>query len=575
MHSVIAQRIGIWGALALAVCLETGCSPAHHRRVADRQAMAILKEKTPLVPNMDTEFSLEGGATHGLDRLPEHTDTEEALGAERESEKGARVVSLKEALAMAVSQSREYQTQKEMLYLAALSLTVARNAYTPIFSSGASARVANQPQDVARAIDEVAGTQTSLIQRDTEVVQQYNAAGSANNAGTILLRSGANLATSFNIDFLRFLNGDPRWFVRSSLAASVTQPLLRGAGYQVTMENLTQAERSTLYALREFTQFRKDFVVRIVQSYFGVLQDKDSLRNQWRSYQSYRRTAEIQRALAEEGRIPKSDLGQIEQSLLDNESAWINTVRTYRRSLDQFKILLGLPTQTRVILDDRDLSELTIVHPQLAPEVAVEVALATRLDVATARDRVADAERQVGLAANRLKAQLDLALSGSIDNEPGSLNPFALDAERARGSAGLTVDLPVERTGERANYRSALIRREQSSRQLTLLEDNLKLQVWESWRALDQAKRSHELSERGVALAERRVEEQELRAELGKVNGLALVDAQTALINSRNRRTASLIGHTLARLQFWNSMGLLYIKDRGLWEEPSHALKQP
>ena len=86
-------------------------------------------------------------------------------------------------------------------------------------------------------------------------------------------------------------------------------------------------------------------------------------------------------------------------------------------------------------------------------------------------------------------------------------------------------------------------------------------------RTLDQAKRNYEISEVGVKIAERRVEEQNLLAELGRAKAQDQVDAQNDLISSKNQLTQALVGHTIARLQFWNNMGILYIKDHGQWEE--------
>jgi outer membrane protein TolC len=74
-----------------------------------------------------------------------------------------------------------------------------------------------------------------------------------------------------------------------------------------------------------------------------------------------------------------------------------------------------------------------------------------------------------------------------------------------------------------------------------------------------------------VKLAERRVEEQDLLAELGRAKALDQVDAQNALNDSKNQRTQALVTHTIARLQFWNNMGILYIKDNGQWEEVQDA----
>ena len=49
------------------------------------------------------------------------------------------------------------------------------------------------------------------------------------------------------------------------------------------------------------------------------------------------------------------------------------------------------------------------------------------------------------------------------------------------------------------------------------------------------------------------------------------VDAQNDLLNSKNQRTQALVAHTIARLQFWNNLGILYIKDNGQWEEMTNA----
>jgi len=309
----------------------------------------------------------------------------------------------------------------------------------------------------------------------------------------------------------------------------------------------------------------------VAQTYYGVLSARDAVRNNWLAYQSFQQNVDRSRALAAEGRIAQSDLGQVEQALLTSATIWIGSIRSYKQNLDQFKILLGLPTDARVILDDKELEGLRIVHPVILAEEAVQVALVTRLDLATSRDRKADAERQVYVAADGLKPMLNLVVSGNIDNKPGSNNPLDLDLERARGSMGLNLELPIDRKAERNRYRAALIQKEQAARQLQLQEDTIKLQVFDTWRRLDQAKRNYEINELGVKLAERRVEEQELRAELGKVTGRELVDAQSALVSSRNSRTTALVDHTIARLQFWNNLGILFIKENGQWQEVNDA----
>jgi hypothetical protein len=67
------------------------------------------------------------------------------------------------------------------------------------------------------------------------------------------------------------------------------------------------------------------------------------------------------------------------------------------------------------------------------------------------------------------------------------------------------------------------------------------------------------------------VEEQELLADLGRAKALDQVDAQNSLLSSKDQLTQALVAHTVARLQFWDNMGILYIKDNGQWQEPNKA----
>ena len=86
-------------------------------------------------------------------------------------------------------------------------------------------------------------------------------------------------------------------------------------------------------------------------------------------------------------------------------------------------------------------------------------------------------------------------------------------------------------------------------------------------RKLDQAKRNYETSVLGVDLNRRRVEEQDMLAELGRGTAEAKVAAQNSLTSSMNQRTGALVNHTIARLSLWRDLGILDIKENGQWEE--------
>jgi len=537
----VCLRIGILGC---AVWL-AGCTAAHYRRSADKETYRAIAGKSSMVTNMDPHFTIEQTNTVDLTGLPVVAETNDFLGEAAAAEVGARILPLQQALELAVKRSRTYQDNKEQLYLTALSLTLARHQFAPIFSGG--------------------GSTTYSVDRSDGLVEKFDAAG---NVGVgWLIRDIGKISAAFTTDFLRYLSGDPHTVTSSQIGATFTRPLLRNAGYKAEIETLTQAERDLLYQLRNFTRFRKDFSVQIASAYYGVLGNRDAVRNSFLNLAGSRRAGDRTRALAAEGLTTQTDLGRIEQQELSAESAWVNAGLNYQRSLDDFKIQLGISVETRMVLDDRELQALTIQNPKIKVADAIAVALIARLDYQNVQDQLKDSERKVALAVDFLKPQLDFVANGGFVS-PIQDHGFALpDPKRYNWNAGAVVDLPLDRKLERNSYRAALISRERSARAADLQRDQIELQVRDSWRSLEQARRNYQISEVGVKLAERRVEEQELLAEVGRAKALDQVDAQNALVSSKDQRTQALVAHTIARLQFWDNMGILYIKENGQWQE--------
>lgn len=591
----------------LIAALAVGCSTTRYREKADEEVYSILHTKAPVVPGIVTDFEIDAPEeVPELANLPLNTEVAEFLGAEAVREKNARVITLEEAQLLAFDYNRDYQNQKEALYLEALALTLDRHRFTPIFSGLISGDISHATIDTAtpnllgdfldnspgvaagletltgnpaaflRQFNEIAGAAAALSGAnvdDFRVEDEQSIAGATQFGVDWLLKSGGRLALNVTSNFLRFITGDSRDAAASVLTGSFTQPLLQGRGRDIAAEVLTQAERDVLYELRDFTEFRKAFAVRVARSYYGVLTARDQVRNTYLGLQASERSLERQQALAAEGLSTPADVGRIEQQVLSLESSWIADVRRYLQALDDMKILLGLSTDAAVVMDEHELDVLAergLMHPTLSPENAVDIAMVARLDLHNQRDFVYDAERQVKVAANALQAGLDIILAGQVDSKDGNrfLSP---DFDRAEFTAGFDLDLPLDRKAERNDFRASLIRLERTKRDLDLAEDEVKFDVREAWRALDQARRDFIISEKGVLLNERRVEEQNLRAELGIGEAIDQVDALNALIEAQNNLTEDLVGHTIARLTFWQEMGIIFIKENGQWVEFQYA----
>ncbi|MGB9602960.1 MAG: TolC family protein [Limisphaerales bacterium] len=533
------------------ICLFAGgCTTKYYTRSADREVYRIIAQKSMMVTNMDTKFSIETNPPPDLSDCPINDRVEESLGAEADIEKGARVITLDKALELAVKHSREYQSQKEALYLRALSLSLTRHNTPPLFP-----RQRLRQEEIHSGVDNLVDS------------KRFYAGGSATLES--LLFTGGKIVTDFSMNFSKFLKGDPQALLSSTMGASITQPLLRGAGYKIAVENLTQAERDFLYAVRNFTRYRKDFAIKIATAYYGVLQNRDRVRNSYRGLVNYRANVERDTAFVAEGLRAQAQLDELKQAELSTESSWINAVISYKQSLDQFKITLGLPLSTKIVLDDTELTKLQITHPQITVEDAIKIAEASRLDLHNQRDQLEDAERKLHIAKNNMLPNLDLTGSVYLPDRPG--NKGLPDFNNPQWDANVSLRVPLDKKADRNTLRAAQIALTQAKRDYDLKLDNVRLEIVNDWRALDQAKRNYEISLAGVKVSERRVEEQNLRAELGRSTAREVVAAQDSLIKSRDDLTAAVIAHTLARLRFYSDMGILMINDRGKWEEMADA----
>ena len=526
---------------------------------------------------------------------PKNEEFAEFLGDEAaETEIGASILTLEDALNVAFRHSRDYQSRKEQLYLTALALTLDRHEFQPIFSGSVSAAHVWSSQDVSTgalitAVDTMAGAPGDLLRNYADVVEQSGTLtrgvggggtevdrtrsieGQTSFGMDLLLRGGGRLAVNLTSNFFKFLSGPSQESASSALTGSFVQPLLQGRGRDVNMEFLTQSERDVLYALRDFTQFRMDFAVRVASQYYGVLRARDAARNNYLGLKSFELSLEREQAFQQEGLLTSADLARLLQSKLSRDLSWTNSVRAYKQNLDSFKILLGVPTDTAIVLDPAELDVLKAKGsrvPTITADEATEVALVSRLDLYNDRDTVEDAERRIKVAANLLQPGLDLVLTGRVDTKDG--NRFAsFDFERSEWSAGAVLDLPLDRKAERNNYRRALIDYEVALRNSSLAEDTVKLEVRNTLRDLLQAQKDYEINQISVELNESRVEEEELRAELGLGDIIDQVDAQNDLTSAQTGLTNALVDQQIALLQFWSSLGILYVKEDGMWEDVS------
>lgn len=456
-------------------------------------------------------------------------------------------VSLAEAVAIATARNRDYQQQKENLYLTALDLTLFRHDFAPKWFGTIDAGYINRADNGGETVG--AGGSLGFNQ---------------------LLADGTEISTSITTDWLKYLTGESDASLGSILAGSISKPLLRGAGKDVVQENLTQAERNVLYQIRTFSRYRKTFVVSIVSDYFRVLQALDQVKNAESNYRSLMLSYEQAKANAEAGRLAKLEADQTEQRMLQARDGLASAERRYQQALDLFKIKLAIPTNAILTLDPNALMTLSakeVSEPNFNVDDAIDTAVSLRLDLATIKDQVDDARRKIKVSENALLADLNLVASSRVASTP--------DTEAARlrfndgaYSIGAELDLPLDQMAERNAYRESLITLMQRKRSYENAVDNVKLDVRNAYRSLTESAQRYQIQKISLKLAQERVDSTSLLFQAGRAQARDLLDSQDSLLLAQNEVTSNLIDYNIAKLSFYRDIEILTVKPDGLWEIP-------
>src|SRR5262245_20958489 len=281
----------------LALCvLAVGCSRAHYRRQADYESYGAIAERNqcpawalprtditpapnsrladpyshdhpPMPPDdpfahryMQCVYGMHGSRHWGDDGYAQSVEPSGWRETQPVDNDNALPLTPDSAVEVALVNSREYQRALEDVYLLALGLTLNRFEFDCHWF----------------------GRNTSTFTQFGSSATELNTFSTVSDFGfTRNFAAGGQLLVDFaNSVVVNFRGGET--LVNSNILVQLVQPLLRNAGRKVRLENLTQAERDLLYAVRDFARFRKDFYADLTtrgNSYLGLLLQVQNIRN--------------------------------------------------------------------------------------------------------------------------------------------------------------------------------------------------------------------------------------------------------------------------------------------------------
>ncbi len=281
------RRPWAWGLLLLV----PACSRGHYREDADREVTRLVAEKSddprwamkkfsvtmdprsryydptdpdfpPMPPDdpashqlmvrVDGKKGYPHWEDHGVLEVLENPRWRESLteGIAR-TDGGKLKLRLEDAVRLSLINSPGYQQQVETIYLSALDVSTERYRFDVQLFGGLTSGIEH------RGRENPGGESTRAdVSPDATVSRRFAAAG--------------ELLVGFANSMVWELFGPNDRFWTSSLSFSLVQPLLRGGGRVVALEQLTIAERTLLANLRAFQRYRQGFYTQVAIGDLGV-----------------------------------------------------------------------------------------------------------------------------------------------------------------------------------------------------------------------------------------------------------------------------------------------------------------
>ena len=302
------------------------------------------------------------------------------------NESGTVNLSVDSAVQLAYIHSPSHQIQLETLYLSALDVTTERFRLDTQFFGGYDAT--HNHDGTTRSDQLTVGANPVLRARRLFA-----------DAGELLV----GFANSFVVDFS---NGGAS-FASSLANFSFVQPLLRGAGRDIALEQLTSVERALLANLRAYHQYRQGFYTQVaigelgvagpqrggggtviggfsgqgfVGGYIGLLQQLQQIRNTEDNLSLQERTLARLAAFQDIGVIDLVQVDQFRQSIENERANLLQIHNSFELALDRYKTgTLGLPPDLPIELDDSLIRQFQLVAREATTVEDTIVALQDRI----------------------------------------------------------------------------------------------------------------------------------------------------------------------------------------------------
>ena len=449
---------------------------------------------------------------------------------------GKLVLTLEDAIRLAIANNTDIQVDETAVYTANNNIHRQYSLFDPVFTGS--------------FVDQRIKSQTSSQLQGAQVLNTLSQTTQFGYSQTFA--PGTNFQTAFVAN--KFSTNSGFATLNPSYATSwqfqVTQPLLKNFGTFANKAPIYIAKRNFSQAEATFRAEVNDLLLQVITQYWNVVLANEAYAVQNKSYEEAQKSYERDKKALSLGALPPLDIYRSESEVAARRVNLIQAEYLLKQAQDLFRQTIAANRDPKLNALDLQLTEKPEPsEPLLQIDIATAlgVAMANRPELEAANQQLAGDEINVRLAHNNLKPDLEIngfyAPTGLAGNAYSTAVPPVLLSTGGIGDSlnqmfglkyptyggGITLRLPIKNHAAEADLADAKVTQHGDQYRQARTTQQVNLDVTNAVHQLEQAKLSLEAAKISRDLAQKNLQAEERKYQLGSSTVFFVLDAQTQL----------------------------------------------
>lgn len=352
-----------------------------------------------------------------------------------------------------------------------------------------------------------------------------------------------------------------------TVSVQITQPLLRGRGLLPNRGPIIIAQRNLAQSRATFRRQVAAVILSAVQQYWNVVEARENLDIAQKLQAQAQKSYDHDKEALEKGALPPLDIYRSESEVAQRRVSEIQAEYAVKEAEDTFRNAIGADIDPNIRALDVNLTETPEpTDALLTVDIATELnkALANRPEVEVDRLQLANDDLNIKIAHNGLKPQLKLtAMYSGAGLNTDTNKPFLEALDQAFGfsqptyGGGLTFTLPVKNYAAKSLFASSQVNKRHDLYSDRQTRQQITLDVANAVHQLEQSKLSMEAAKIALDLAQKNLQAEQRKYELGSETLFVLLETQTELSQVEQSLIQAQVNYQIAVASMYYSTGEL------------------